>query len=235
MSQVDTSILCFTVLQSTMLHIHCFYSESESHSVVSSSLWPHRLQPTRLLCPWHSPGQNTRVGNCSLLQGIFSTQESKTGLPHYRHLPHYLPSEPPGKVYDNAACIKQVCWCHFPISIFSLCVSVSRFGNSHSISNFLVIISCHNGLWTVIFYVTIAMVCGGHKSHPHETVNLIDKCCVCSIAPLTKHSLSFSFSSGLLILWDTTILKLGQLIALQWSLDVEVKESHVSISLWIKS
>ena len=90
MSQVDTSILCFTVLHSTMLHIHCFYSESESRSVVSSSLWHHRLQPTRLLCPWHSPGQNTRVGNCSLLQGIFSTQESKTGLPRYRQILYHL-------------------------------------------------------------------------------------------------------------------------------------------------
>ena len=73
-------------------------------------------------------------------------------------------------------CIKQVCWCHFPISIVSLCVSVLHFGNSHSIPNFLVIISCHNGLWTVIFYVTIATVCGGYKLHPHEIVTLINKC-----------------------------------------------------------
>ena len=28
-----------------------------SHSVVSSSPWPHRLQPTRLLCPWDFPGK----------------------------------------------------------------------------------------------------------------------------------------------------------------------------------
>ena len=27
--------------------------------VVSDSLWPHGLQPTRLLCPWNSPGKNT--------------------------------------------------------------------------------------------------------------------------------------------------------------------------------
>ena len=27
-----------------------------SHSVVSHSLWPHELQPTRLPCPWPSPG-----------------------------------------------------------------------------------------------------------------------------------------------------------------------------------
>ena len=45
-----------------------------SHSVMSSSLWPHGLLPTRLLCPWDSPSKNTGVGCHSLLQGIFLTQ-----------------------------------------------------------------------------------------------------------------------------------------------------------------
>ena len=31
-------------------------------SVMSNSLWPHGLQPTRLLCPWNFPGKNTGVG-----------------------------------------------------------------------------------------------------------------------------------------------------------------------------
>ena len=47
-------------------------SESVSHSVVSDSLQPHGLEPTRLLCPWNSPGQNTRVGCHFLLQGILT-------------------------------------------------------------------------------------------------------------------------------------------------------------------
>ena len=29
-----------------------------SHSVVSDSLWPHGLQPSRLLCPWDFPGKS---------------------------------------------------------------------------------------------------------------------------------------------------------------------------------
>ena len=29
--------------------------------------------PTRFLCPWDSPGKNTGVGCCALLQGIFLT------------------------------------------------------------------------------------------------------------------------------------------------------------------
>ena len=37
-------------------------------SVVSNSVGPHRQQPTRLLCPWDSPGKNTGVGCHFLLQ-----------------------------------------------------------------------------------------------------------------------------------------------------------------------
>ena len=49
--------------------------ESESRSVVSNSLRPHRLQSQ-----WNSPGQNTGVRRLSLLQGIFPTQGSNPGL-----------------------------------------------------------------------------------------------------------------------------------------------------------
>ena len=31
-------------------------------SVMSNSLWPHGLQPIRLLCPWDFPAKNTGVG-----------------------------------------------------------------------------------------------------------------------------------------------------------------------------
>ena len=51
-----------------------------SCSVVPSSLPPHGLQPTRLLCPWNSPGKNTGVGCHAVLQGIFLTQGSNPGL-----------------------------------------------------------------------------------------------------------------------------------------------------------
>ena len=45
-----------------------------SHSIVSDSLQSHGLQSARLLCPWDSPGKNTRVGCHFLLQGSFLTQ-----------------------------------------------------------------------------------------------------------------------------------------------------------------
>ena len=39
-------------------------------SVVSNSVRPHRRQPTRLPCPWDSPGKNTGVGCHFLLQFV---------------------------------------------------------------------------------------------------------------------------------------------------------------------
>ena len=38
-------------------HMHA-YMLSCFASVVSNSLWPHGLQPTRLLCPWTAPRKN---------------------------------------------------------------------------------------------------------------------------------------------------------------------------------
>ena len=58
---------------------------SESHSVMSNSLWPHGLHS-----PWNSPGQNTGVGSLSFLQGIFPTQGLNPGLPHCRQILYQL-------------------------------------------------------------------------------------------------------------------------------------------------
>ena len=43
---------------------------------MSSSLQPHGLYPTSLLCPWDSPGKNTGVWCYFHLHGIFPTQGS---------------------------------------------------------------------------------------------------------------------------------------------------------------
>ena len=55
-----------------------------SRSVVSDSLRPHGLQPTRLLRPWDFPGKGAGVGYHLLLQGIFPIQGSNPGLLHCR-------------------------------------------------------------------------------------------------------------------------------------------------------
>ena len=65
------------------MHIHrCTYkhsinkgkkSKNERCSVVSDSLRPHGLYS-----PWNSPGQNTRMGSLSLLQGGSSQPRDQT-------------------------------------------------------------------------------------------------------------------------------------------------------------
>ena len=61
-----------------------------SHSIMSDSLRPHVLQSTRFLCPWNSPGKNTRVGSHCLLQGIFPTQGSNPSHLSYRQILYWL-------------------------------------------------------------------------------------------------------------------------------------------------
>ena len=67
-----------------------------------SHVWHHRRQPTRLLCPWDSPGKNTGVGCHFLLQcmrackvtSVVSDSSQPHGLQHTR-LVH--PWDFPGK------------------------------------------------------------------------------------------------------------------------------------------
>ena len=65
-------------------------SENVTHLVLFHSLGSHGLQPTRLLCPWNSPGKNTGVGCHFLLQGIFLTLGSNPGLLHSRQILYCL-------------------------------------------------------------------------------------------------------------------------------------------------
>ena len=60
-------------------------SWSASCSIVPNSLWLHGLYS-----PWNSPGQNTRVGSLSLLQGIFPTQGWNPSLPHCSQILYQL-------------------------------------------------------------------------------------------------------------------------------------------------
>ena len=43
-------------------------------------LWPHALQPSRLLCPWDFPGKSTGLSCHFLLHGIFLIQGSNSHL-----------------------------------------------------------------------------------------------------------------------------------------------------------
>ena len=53
---------------------------AQSLQLCLTLLQPRGLQPTRLLCPWDSPGKNIGVSCHFLLQGIFLTQGSILSL-----------------------------------------------------------------------------------------------------------------------------------------------------------
>ena len=91
------------------------YSRSSvSRSVVSDSLRPHGLEPSRLLCPKESSGKDTEVGCRSLLQGIFPNQGLNPSLLHCRQMVYCLqPWEVGGLgAYFEANGVFQltVCW-----------------------------------------------------------------------------------------------------------------------------
>ena len=76
------------VIQPLLVHHNSYCSEvkwTENRSVLSGFLQPHGLYSS-----WNSPGQSTRVGSLSLLQGIFPTQGSNAGLPHCRQILYQL-------------------------------------------------------------------------------------------------------------------------------------------------
>ena len=66
-----------------------------SRSVMSNSLWPHGLQPTRLLYPRDSPSISTEVGCHALLQGISSQPRGQTQDSCISS--EFFTNEPPGK------------------------------------------------------------------------------------------------------------------------------------------
>ena len=82
-------ILAQSLSRVRILAVYLLYTLCESGSV-SPTLWPQGLQPTRPLCPWDSPGQDTGVSCHALLPRIFPTQGSNPGLLHCRQILYCL-------------------------------------------------------------------------------------------------------------------------------------------------
>ena len=136
------SNLLAKVAQSILLIILSERRESESRSVMSNSLRPHRLHS-----PWNSPGQNTGVGSLPLLQGIFPIQGSNPGLPHCRQILYQLSHTNNSKVSEKSAVVKHgsdpllfLVWFFPPllsVLYFLLCLLLSfHWGRLHFISVF---------------------------------------------------------------------------------------------------
>ena len=65
---------------SVSMRTYWYMNSSLVTQLCSALLWPHELQPIRLLCPWDFPCKNTGAGCHFLLQGIFPTQGWNTSL-----------------------------------------------------------------------------------------------------------------------------------------------------------
>ena len=80
------------------LELKISQSQSVSHSLVSDSLWPRGLQPSRLLCPWDSPGKNTGVGSIPFSRGWSSQPRAQTHVSCISRIGgRFFTTEPPGK------------------------------------------------------------------------------------------------------------------------------------------
>ena len=91
-SRGSQTVCLLTILLSLFIFVYVMSSNSCSSkcSVICDCLQPHGLLPTRLLCPWDSPGKNTGVGCHSLLQRIFPTQVLNLSLLHCRQILYCL-------------------------------------------------------------------------------------------------------------------------------------------------
>ena len=86
-------------------------------------------EPSRLVCPWDSPGKNTGVSGHALLQGIFPAQGLNPGQLHCRRLLYHLSdiSGKPvhvnfllGSTFWSAAVRTLLCnSCHFTCTKYS--------------------------------------------------------------------------------------------------------------------
>ena len=124
-------------------------------SLMSNCLWHYELKPSRLLCPWDSPGKNTGVGCHALLQGIFLTQGLNPCLQRLLHLQvASLPTELPGKSinghlilnlkHDERVCVILGCACKNCLEEYHICqageiwLSTEMFGKGNLALSYIV-------------------------------------------------------------------------------------------------
>ena len=105
-----------------------------SPSILSSSLWPYGLQPTRLLGLSDFPSKNTGIGSHFFLQGIFPTQWSN--LTQVSCIAgRFFSAEPLGSyrleiislriLFSSFQCLRE------PIRFLILCLRFSIFLGQH--------------------------------------------------------------------------------------------------------
>ena len=91
------------------VYTHARASECQVASVTPNSLWPHGLQPIRLLGPRDSPGRNTGVGGHAFFRGVSPTQGSNPCPLHWRQTLYCWATEEGKYIYIYTNTHTHVC------------------------------------------------------------------------------------------------------------------------------
>ena len=92
---------------------------------MSDSVQPHRWQPTRLPCPWDSPGKNTGVGCHFLLQCMEVKSESEFAQ-SCPTLSDPMDCSPPGSSVHGIFQARVLEWSAIAFSISDLAHSIRK-------------------------------------------------------------------------------------------------------------
>ena len=90
---------------------------------MSDSVRPHRRQPTRLPCPWNSPGKNTGVG-CYFLHQCMKVETESEATQSYPTLRDPMDCSLPGSSIHGILQAKVVEW--GAIAFFQSCLTLSN-------------------------------------------------------------------------------------------------------------
>ena len=113
---------------------------------MSDSVRPHRQQPTRLLCPWDSPGKNTGVGCHFLLQCMKGKSESEV-TQWYPTLRNPMDCSPQGSSVHGSFQARVLEWVASAFSTNDLITSISKLQGEKKICIYLLIVSKYH-VWT---------------------------------------------------------------------------------------
>ena len=149
------------------------------------------------------------------------------GTPHFIVFLRYC-------IFSNRRLVSMLCQTSLLVPFFqdnwlTSCLYVTFWQFSQYFKLFHYYYICYSDFWSMTFDITLVIILRSLELHPHKTVNLIYKCCMHSNSNDWPHPW-ISPSSQASLLRDT-ILKLGQLITLQWSKCSSERKSCTSFSL----
>ena len=137
-------------------------------------------------------------------------------------------------IFSNRRLVSMLCQASLLVPFFqehwlTSCLYVTFWQFSQYFKLFHYYYICYSDFWSMTFDITLVIILRSLELHPHKTVNLIYKCCMHSNSIDWLHPWVYPSSQASLL--RDTILKLGQLITLQWFLSIRVKGKVAYLSI----